>query len=212
MLAGRGPRARRSAADWTLDLLGILMQGWVVPFAAGALAAHGLGRLSPATAGALALPGWAAFALNFVGVDYLYYWNHRLLHGPLWRVHAVHHTAECMDVWVTARNGLTAPLFIVYVWANALSLHLLADPRPYLLAAAVTAALDLWRHSTVRVSIPGLISPDDHAWHHSRERQDVNFGSNFKLWDRLHGTYLETGERPTALGLPLDWSLARRLL
>lgn len=190
------------------------MQGWVVPALSGLLGAWALGALWPAGRGALSLPAGAAFALNFVAVDYLYYWNHRLLHGPLWRFHAVHHTAEAMDVWVTARNGLLTPFLIVYVWANGLFIHLLADPRPFLLGSAVTAALDLWRHSSVlpRALSPLLITPFDHSWHHSRERQDVNFGANLRLWDVLHGTAGPSEGAPRALGLPLDWSLARRLL
>lgn len=184
------------------------MQGWVVPL----LGAWLWGRAWPQAAGTLPLPGWAAFLLNFVAVDYLYYWNHRLLHGPLWRFHAVHHSAEQLDVWVTSRNGLLTPFFIVYIWVNGLMMHLLADPRPFLAAALLTAALDVWKHSGLQMDVPWLITPKEHRWHHSRERQDVFYGANLKCWDMLHGTTCSTEEAPRALGLPLPWSFARRLL
>lgn len=145
--------------------------------------------------------------LNFVAVDYLYYWNHRLLHGPLWRWHAAHHTPRSMDVLITSRNTLWTPALIVYVWANALFLYLLADSRPYLAAVAVSSLLDVWRHSGL--PSPGgilgrvLITPGDHAWHHSSRRHDKNFGANLKAWDRLHDTLHEPGRLPDSFGVPV---------
>lgn len=201
-------RAGRTAAEWLLDLSGLFMQGAVVPL----LGAWLWGKAWPSAAGTLQMPALAAFVLNFVLIDYLYYWNHRLLHGPLWRFHAVHHTAERLDVWVTSRNGLLTPFFIVYVWFNGLFVHLLSDPRPYLFAAALTAALDLWKHSGLHLDLPFLMTPNEHRWHHSRERQDVFYGANLRCWDVLHGTTCSTEETPKALGLPLDWPLTRRLL
>ena len=60
--------------------------------------------------GAVEVPSWLAFVISFVVIDYAYYWNHRLLHGALWRWHAVHHTASRLDVVVTSRNTLWTPL------------------------------------------------------------------------------------------------------
>lgn len=217
--ADRKPRSR---GDWTVDLSGLFMQGVVVPLVEATVLYAGLCALAPGLKGAAHVPGWAGFLLNFALVDYAYYWNHRLLHGrKLWRFHAVHHTAETLDVWITSRNTLWSPFLIVYVWLNAWGAYLLADPAPFVLGAAVTAALDLWRHSGVSPRRPGpafellrahLITPDEHAWHHSTDRNDVNFGANLNWWDRLHGTYLRPAGRPASLGVKLDWSLRERLL
>ena len=212
----------RTGAEWVLDLSGLLAQGVLVPAAAAVLA--GILRISwPAAAGSLALPGYAAFAINFILIDYLYYWNHRLLHGALWRWHAVHHTARSMDVLVTARNTLWTPALIVYVWANATFIWLLGDARPYLLAAALSSVLDLWRHSEAWPTAPSLsgwhaalarvlITPRDHAWHHSDDHHDSNFGANLKVWDRIHGTLWEPGRPPESLGIPIDGELLKRLI
>ncbi len=211
----------RGAGNWLLDGAGLLVQGVAVPLLETGVLYWALGKFWPAGRGALALPGWAAFLLNFALVDYLYYWNHRFLHGRLWSWHAVHHTAERLDVLVASRNTLLSPLLIVYVWVNALCLYLLVEPAPFLLAAALTAALDLWRHSEVWPKEPGpalgalskvLVTPLDHAWHHSSDRMASNFGANFKLWDRWHGTLHEPGEYPESLGIELSWSLGRKLL
>ena len=220
--AGKALFHGRSREDRLLDASGLLMQGVVVPFLQSVVLYTVLSRWAPTFNGALHFPSWAAFLLNFAGVDYLYYWNHRLLHAKrLWPAHAVHHTAESLDVWVTSRNTLWTPLVIVYVWLNALFAFLLAEPAPYLLAAALTAALDLWKHSDAWPARPGpvlsalgaiLVTPGHHAWHHSTDRADSNFGANLVLWDRLHGTYLPPDSRPARYGIALDWSLRRRLL
>ena len=178
-----------------------------------------LDRLAPAWKGALAPSPWVAFVVNFVVIDYAYYWNHRLLHGSaLWRWHAVHHTATEMDVLVTSRNTVWSHFLILYVWVNALAVFLLADPTAFVLAAAATAALDLWRHSEAGPGRLGrllggvVITPAEHAWHHSATRAGCNFGANLAWWDRLHGTDYRPGGPPADLGLTLAWTPLQRLL
>jgi sterol desaturase/sphingolipid hydroxylase (fatty acid hydroxylase superfamily) len=117
-----------------------------------------------------------------------------------------------MDVLITSRNTLWTPLLIVYVWANSVCLYLLADPRPYLFAVAVSSILDVWRHSGWGRSSNGvLITPADHAWHHGSTLPHENFGANLALWDRLHGTF-RRGESPRSLGLELEDSLWKKLV
>lgn len=196
----------RTPAEWTMDLSGLFVQSVVVPAAAMLIAGFLRGKLQ-AFAGVLHISGASSFMLNFVAVDYLYYWNHRLLHGSLWRWHAAHHSPRSMDVLITSRNTLWTPILIVYVWTNAVFIYLLSDPRPYLFAVAVSSLLDVWRHSGLP-SPKGLlgrvlITPGDHAWHHSSLRHDKNFGANLKAWDRLHDTLHEPGRTPESFGVPV---------
>lgn len=218
---GRQAYARRGPAEWTIDASGLFVQGVAVPFLETAVLYIALTSFFPRIQGSIDLSPIAAFLLNFILVDYAYYWNHRLLHKNLWRWHAVHHTAESLDVLVTSRNTLWSPLLIVYLWVNAAFLFLLKDPTWYLASAALTAALDLWRHSQIFPAKQGalyrlvssfLITPQDHAWHHSESRTDCNFGANLKLWDKLHGTEYEPGTAPEKLGIALDWTWSQRLL
>jgi len=115
---------------------------------------------------------------------------------------------------VKARNTLWTPLLIVYVWLNALALFLLREPAGFLLGMSLTAALDLWRHSPLRaprfVSLL-FITPHEHAWHHSRERTDVNFGANLSVWDRVHGTFGGDVAAPTSLGVDVAGNGWRQL-
>jgi len=207
----------RDRGAWLVDASGLIVQGLI----AAALGYVGqtffsgqTGMSGPHTRGTIDLPFWAAFVLGFVAIDYAYYWNHRLLHGPLWRWHAVHHTASRLDVVVTSRNTIWTPLLIVYVWAGVAAILLLRDPSGFVLGLSLTAALDLWRHSPlippprVRRALAWLlVTPHEHAWHHSRSRMDTNFGANFTIWDRLHGTFDGNDETPEQLGLDLPVTL-----
>ena len=212
--------AAKSAGEWLLDVSGLLVQGFVIPAVQILVLYELYRRVAPSMQGVLRMPGWCAFALNFVVIDYLYYWNHRLLHSRLgWPVHAVHHSMTDMDVLGTSRNTLWSSFLIVYVWLNSAAIFLLADPAAYVAAASLTACLDLWRHSPFqppaaasRVLGVVLILPGDHGGHHAEDGQRANYGANLNLWDRLHGTWSPRREIPSALGVPVELPLWRRLL
>lgn len=204
--------AEKPFGDWILDGANLVVQGVGVPVFAAVL----VGTPSPS----MQLPPFAAFLLAFVGVDYLYYWNHRLLHtAALWRFHRVHHTATRMDIFATSRNTVWSTWLVLYVWTNAWAAATLMEPAPFLLGAATTAGLDVWRHSALQPPpalarrLRGwLILPDDHARHHADDAPDANYGANFAIWDRLHGTWSPTTAPPARLGLPDPRAWWRRLL
>ncbi|MEE2901339.1 MAG: sterol desaturase family protein [Myxococcota bacterium] len=208
--------------DWILDGSSLFVQGTLIPWVQTAVLYVAYLNLMPSYKGQLTVPFWLAFALNFVVVDYLYYWNHRLFHRrPFWPLHMIHHTMTDMDVLGTSRNTLWTSFFIVYVWVNSLMLFLLADPAPYLLSITLTASLDMWRHSKLygerlgvlhRVLSMVLITPLHHAVHHSDSETAGNYGANLSLWDRLHGTYRAADETPTKLGVSTHLSLVRKLV
>ncbi len=213
---------KKPRSAWLLDGVSLVMQGIVIPLMQTTLLYVLLAHWAPGIRGTLSLGPVTSFLLNFVVVDYVYYWNHRVLHGRvLWRWHAVHHTAEKMDVFVTSRNTLWTHFLIVYVWVNALGVFLLENPMYYILAASLTAMLDLWRHSEVmpkkaslfyRLLSKVLITPYEHAWHHDREKTNYNFGANVNWWDKIHGTYLAPNTYPERLGIELEWTFFQKLL
>jgi sterol desaturase/sphingolipid hydroxylase (fatty acid hydroxylase superfamily) len=216
--------AQKPTREWLLDGVGLAVQGGLVPLLQWTAIAGALVLLAPGLRGSVRLPGdgfVTGFLLNFVAVDYLYYWNHRLLHSRrLWPVHQVHHTVRNMDIVGTSRNTAWTSLLIVYVWVNGAMLFLLAQPAGYALGAVVTASLDLWRHSELTPR-PGsaldrllgavLVLPRHHAWHHASEAEHGNFGANLTLWDRLHGTWLDRAEAPARLGVATSLPLWRQL-
>lgn len=210
---------RRKTDDWVLDLSGLFIQGTLIPWLQVAVVIGVLALTVPQLAGSLTMHPVLAFLFCFVLVDYGYYWNHRLFHHKrFWAVHKVHHSAPQMDVFVTSRNTLWTSFFIVYLWANGVMLFLLNDPTYYVIAITLTAILDLWRHSNINPSgalarLLGsvLVLPRDHAWHHSQDIYDVNFGANLNIWDRIHGTWYQKSDEPKQIGLVLDMGLMAKL-
>jgi sterol desaturase/sphingolipid hydroxylase (fatty acid hydroxylase superfamily) len=219
---GRTQLKIKSREDWLLDGIGLTIQGIFIPLLQATLVYWFYQHLLPTQQGYLELSLIPTFIISFVVVDYLYYWNHRLLHSKLlWKVHQVHHTVTQMDVLGTSRNTLWTSLLIIYLWIHTLFLYLLADSTGYLLGVSLTCALDLWRHS--RLIIPEskwfyqflsfwLILPHDHAWHHCREVHNYNYGANLKIWDKLHGTYYESKKLPSIIGIPSSLNLFQKLL
>ncbi len=210
---GRAGLRARTRGEWLLDGVNLGVQGWLVPLGAGWLGTHLWARVLPA--GSLPLGAFGGFVVAFVGVDLLYYLNHRALHAVAWPIHAVHHAAPRMDVLVSARNTAWTTAFLVYPWASSLFLHVLDVRSGYLVGAALTAALDLWRHSGLDAPLAGrfgLVTPRLHAWHHAPEVQDRNFGANWTWWDRLFGTFHDPGTSPERVGIPTGLSTWRELV
>lgn len=183
------------------------MQSFFVPAAATLIGTQILPMLFTVDKAAWALPLWAQFLLPFTLVDYLYYWNHRLMHrAEFWWLHRVHHSSQRMDIFVTSRNSIWTVFFFVYIWAHSFLIFSQKDPSGFVYGMYLLGALDLWRHSGAKTKdiFRGvgavLILPEDHSWHHSSDKEGVNYGANLNVWDRLHGTFYRNMEMPRRLG------------
>jgi sterol desaturase/sphingolipid hydroxylase (fatty acid hydroxylase superfamily) len=212
----------KATEDWLLDLSGLFVQGWVIPLLELALVYGAMKLIFPSLEGTLTLGIEATFFLQLVVVDYLYYWNHRLLHSKwMWPIHRVHHSVTQLDIWGTSRNTLWSSFFIVYLWVNGILLFLVAEQQAYATAVAITAALDLWRHSSwgfdqfprlqKRLSWV-LVLPQAHARHHSDNLSHRNYGANFSIWDRVHKTWSPENEAVKKIGISHNLSIYRCLL
>ena len=211
-----------SRDDWILDSIGLWLQGVLIPFLQMGVVYQIYAYLLPMDKGSLSLHPLLAFLVSFVGIDYFYYWNHRLLHNQwFWSLHQVHHTMTERLVLGTSRNTIWASFLIIYLWIHPLFIYLLQDPSLYIVGISLTSALDLWRHSEIEpqpgsfiywLLSPWLILPLDHAWHHATIVNKVNYGANLKLWDWLHGTYYKSQEPPDSLGIKTDLNLIQKLI
>lgn len=209
-------------ADWLLDVCGLAIQGVMIPALQVGLLYGGLSRLAPHWANSITLSPVVGFLICTVAIDYAYYWNHRWLHGIAWPIHKVHHTVTQLDVLSSSRNSVWSSFFILYLWVHTLMLYLLSEPSGYLWGISLTAMLDLWRHSRLgpaagcrwyRWLSPWLVLPQDHALHHAHAHGcGCNFGANFKIWDRLHGTARRADDFPNKLGIPTTMSFWQKLL
>jgi sterol desaturase/sphingolipid hydroxylase (fatty acid hydroxylase superfamily) len=212
VLERAAPRAAvgGARADHLLNLAGLAIQGVAIPAAGYLIATRVLAVRWSDIAGNLQMGWWGAFALNFVLVDLLYYAQHRAFHGhgALWALHQCHHASTAVSVWATSRNSLLINFVFVYLMVNPVLGFMCDRPEGFFFGAALTASLDLWRHSRLPERLAPawlgrvLVTPAHHHLHHSPDGQRVNFGANLMLWDRLFGTAREPQGYPARYGSP----------
>jgi sterol desaturase/sphingolipid hydroxylase (fatty acid hydroxylase superfamily) len=154
---------------------------------------------------------WAAC---FLGVDFGYYWFHRLSHEVnfLWAAHVVHHQSEDYNLAVALRQSTLQPFFSsVFYWPLAL---IGFPPVVFLTCAAFNTIYQFWLHTQAIGTLGPLealfVTPSHHRVHHGRNPIyiDRNHGGTFIVWDRLFGTFeLEREEVVYGITKPLaSWN------
>ena len=153
--------------------------------------------------------GPLALALAVLGWDFIYYWNHRLMHESrhLWAIHVIHHSSERYNLSTALRQPVADTLGTSVPYG----LLCLAGISPELVATArgVNLLYQFWIHTETigRLGVPEevLNSPSHHRVHHGSNSQylDRNHGSILIVWDRLFGTFEREGE-PVVYGLTKD--------
>lgn len=156
---------------------------------------------------------WVAIPASMVMLDLVSYGWHRANHrvSVLWRFHQVHHS----DPTFTASTGVR-----FHPGELLLSLPLRLG-AVVLLGASVEAVLafevaftvaNLVEHGDINLSRDVedavariLVTPALHRRHHTRvgPERDTNFGTILSVWDRLLGTYTQSGSATAVdTGLP----------
>jgi sterol desaturase/sphingolipid hydroxylase (fatty acid hydroxylase superfamily) len=144
----------------------------------------------------------AAWVLCFVGVDFLYYWFHRLSHevNAFWAAHVVHHQSEEYNLAVALRQGAFQSSFS---WVFYLPLALIGfPPVMFLTVSSIDTLYQFWIHTRAIGRLGplewALNTPSNHRVHHGRNPKyiDRNHGGILIVWDRLFGTYQEEQEEP----------------
>jgi alkylglycerol monooxygenase len=197
-------------ADTLTDLsCGITSQIVLIFWAATQLAIYAfvfeharLVNLSPSSA-----PSWLGPALPwlvaFVGVDFLYYWWHRLSHEVnfLWAAHVVHHQSEDYNLAVALRQAVLTSWTALPFY---LPLALLGVPTlVFAVVHALSTLYQFWIHTQLVGKIRGPVDwvlnlPSHHRVHHAINPQylDKNYGATLVIWDRLFRTYEEENDAP----------------
>lgn len=131
----------------------------------------------------------------FVGVDFLYYWFHRLSHeiNFMWAAHVVHHQSEEYNLTVALRQSALQPfLSMFFYWPLAV---IGFPPIVYLACASFNTLYQFWIHTRLIGTIGPLeqvlMTPSHHRVHHGRNPIyiDRNHGGTFIVWDKLFGTF-----------------------
>jgi sterol desaturase/sphingolipid hydroxylase (fatty acid hydroxylase superfamily) len=150
--------------------------------------------------------GPAAVALAVLAWDFIYYWNHRLMHESryMWAIHVVHHSSERYNLSTALRQPVADAVgtFLPY------TVLCLVGVRPELISSArgINLLYQYWIHTdTIRQLGPFekvLNTPSHHRVHHGSNHQylDRNHGSILIVWDRLFGTF-EPERVPVVYGL-----------
>lgn len=146
---------------------------------------------------------WYWWILCFLGVDFFYYWAHRMSHevNLFWLGHVVHHQSEDYNLSVALRQSTLQKMFTFYFY---FPLALLGFPTEwFVLIGAYNLLYQFWIHTEVigRMGWFGLVfnTPSHHRVHHGRNPKyiDKNHAGTLIIWDRLFGTFQKEEETPT---------------
>ncbi|MGE6219138.1 sterol desaturase family protein [Nubsella zeaxanthinifaciens] len=136
----------------------------------------------------------------FIGVDFFYYWFHRMSHqiNALWAAHIVHHQSEEYNLTVALRQSWFQGWFS---WAFYLPLALIGfDPIIFLTLSSFNTLYQFWIHTRTIKSMGFLEyilnTPSHHRVHHGSNPKyiDKNHAGTLIIWDRLFGTFQKEEE------------------
>ncbi|MEW6730330.1 MAG: sterol desaturase family protein [Acidobacteriota bacterium] len=142
------------------------------------------------------------WVVAFFGVDFCYYWWHRLSHQVnfLWAVHVVHHQSEDYNLAVALRQAWFSNItgFFFYLPLALLGIH----PLVFITINSFSTLYQFWIHTRAIGKLGALEhiinTPSLHRVHHGRNYKyiDKNHGATLMIWDKLFGTYQEEEEEP----------------
>ena len=145
----------------------------------------------------------ATWVFCFLGVDFLYYWFHRVSHESAlpWGAHVVHHQSEEYNLAVALRQGAFQPLFSWFFYLPLAALGF--PPLVFLTCSSLNTLYQFWIH-TRAIGKLGILewvlnTPSHHRVHHGSDAKylDRNYGGTLIIWDRLFGSFQEEEEAPT---------------
>lgn len=132
----------------------------------------------------------------FLGIDFFYYWFHRLAHeiNVLWGSHVVHHQSEEYNLTVALRQGWVQGAFS---WMFYLPLAVVGfQPEMFILINAFQTLYQFWIHTKSIKKLPRWFefvfnTPSHHRVHHGVNPQyiDKNHGGTLIIYDRMFGTF-----------------------
>lgn len=138
---------------------------------------------------------WLYWVILIVGVDFCYYWLHRLSHEVrlFWAVHVTHHSSDQFNLTVGFRSSVFESLyrFIFYIPLALLGynpfdiyfIHSLLQIYGILVHTQFVGKLGILEYI--------LVTPSHHRVHHASNIRclDKNIGMAFIWWDKWFGTF-----------------------
>ena len=147
---------------------------------------------------------WYWILLAFIGVDFFYYWAHRMSHqvNLFWLGHVVHHQSEDYNLSVALRQSTFQKMFTFYFYFPLAFLGFKTEW--FVLMGAFNLLYQFWIHTEVIKNMPRWYeflfnTPSHHRVHHGRDPKyiDKNHAGTLMIWDRMFGTFKKEEETPT---------------
>jgi len=147
---------------------------------------------------------WSIFSLPWdssltwvcaaVGIDFCYYWVHRMAHevNILWAAHQVHHSSEEYNLTTALRQSA---LQTFGSWPFYLPLALFVPPSHAIVHKELNLLYQFWIHTEVVKNIGPLEyifnTASHHRVHHGANQYclDKNYAGVLIIWDRMFGTF-----------------------
>eukprot|EP00698_Gefionella_okellyi_P005489 TRINITY_DN1501_c0_g1_i1.p1 TRINITY_DN1501_c0_g1~~TRINITY_DN1501_c0_g1_i1.p1 ORF type:complete len:375 (-),score=65.26 TRINITY_DN1501_c0_g1_i1:613-1737(-) len=151
--------------------------------------------------------------LAFVGVDFAYYWFHRLAHEMhlFWSSHLVHHSSEEYNLTTALRQSFLQP---VITWMFYMPMAFVVPHKFMYFHNQWSAIYQFWIHTRMVKSLGPLEfllnTPSHHRVHHGRNPIyiDKNYGGTLIVWDHIFNTF-EPESQPVVYGItstPTTWN------
>ncbi|XP_028927080.1 alkylglycerol monooxygenase isoform X3 [Ornithorhynchus anatinus] len=132
--------------------------------------------------------------LTFLGVDFGYYWFHRMAHevNIMWAGHQTHHSSEDYNLSTALRQSV---IQIYTSWIFYCPLACFIPPSVFAVHLQFNLLYQFWIHTELIDHLGPLElilnTPSHHRVHHGRNRYciDKNYGGTLIIWDRIFGTF-----------------------
>lgn len=145
--------------------------------------------------------GVLTWILLFIGIDFFYYWFHRLTHeiSVMWGSHVVHHQSEEYNLTVALRQGWVQSIFSTIFYLPLAFIGF--NPVLFLTINAFQTLYQFWIHTRTIGKLPKWFefifnTPSHHRVHHGVNPIyiDRNHGGTLIIFDRMFGTFQEEQE------------------
>jgi sterol desaturase/sphingolipid hydroxylase (fatty acid hydroxylase superfamily) len=144
---------------------------------------------------------WYTWIALFIGVDFFYYWFHRMTHDVslFWGSHVVHHQSEDYNLTVALRQSSSQML--VSFWFYLPLAFIGFPPMLFVTIASIQTLYQFWIHTKLINRMPFWFeyifnTPSHHRVHHGVDPKyiDKNHGGTLIIFDRLFGTFQQEEE------------------
>ncbi len=140
-------------------------------------------------------PGLIQGILLFIGVDFFYYWFHRMSHeiNAIWATHIVHHQSEEYNLTVALRQSWFQAFFSNFFYLPLAWIGF--DPITTVAVIAFNTLYQFWIHTELIKNMGWFEwifnTPSHHRVHHGSNPEyiDKNHGGTLIIWDRIFQTF-----------------------